>query len=1050
MAFSGSTVFGNAQSGGYVIGVGGATPVVSGAIESGVVVLSSLSSGKETVFSQSIEPYSSSVASGEQAFVLQGGSLIGGVSSGAQISAGSGAEIRVYSAGTTQNLVIDGALETISRGGVASNITVTDQGAFYILSGAVASGITITNEGFAIVDGDGSAASIVVGSGGNLVVDADITSDIVAGDVTDVTVSSGGSIDVDFGGRASVVTIEDQGAAYIFGTMDGSTLTRGGYAIIESSYQSVNAETKSGGVLSGSTILGTVLVEGGSTATAGAILDDTISAGGVVLVESGGIVDSSDVVASGGTLILLSGADAITPATEDGGTVVISGVVIVEQMGTITVYSGTSANGEVISSGLSAFVLQGGGISGAIIENYGGLEVQAGGTAIGTTIAAGGTLMVDAGGAISGAVTFSGIEGAIEFASLPTSTIVVSNFGSSDNLLFDSISGGGARYSLISGHTLVVSGVVAGGSVEQTATVVLDASSSYESSSFVLSNTKTGGLEVSYADTAASGGTISPTSNATSYDIPLYVLNYGGGYKIGIEVSLDDGQTYKMYEFDTGGTGLYAVYNPSWWSSYTIVSSNPAVISYTSGNTYTAQVVSSNATFQTTSGTSVGVTSDIGLISSADDPSNFTPQSWNSNATDVTPSAPLQDYFYGDFGVGLGSAENGIDNILAQFPSGTSNGFIVTVGNESSDGTGGVGSLQVGLTSGNMAGYTTIIAMQGENALDTFANSGASSYQELLAQGMLIIDSYLAGTLEISTNFVFDTGAPSTGVRGGTTITSTYDQALSSASGVVLTAAGVPFGGTATSGWVLDETSGFPTGTTSENAIGDTTGYVNTGLDAYWGVSVMFDVADGVIGFKLIACFAEGTCIRTPDGERPVETLIIGDRVTTIDGGERPVQWIGHRAVDCGRHPAPETVQPVRIMAHAFGPGLPARDLFLSPDHALYLDGVLIPVKQLINRGSVAQIRRPHVTYYHLELAQHDVVFAEGLPAETYLETGQRSAFTNGGSVIEAHPRFAPDEADAQLLWAALGYAPLVISGPEVESARARLATPPEPYRKSA
>jgi hypothetical protein len=181
-----------------------------------------------------------------------------------------------------------------------------------------------------------------------------------------------------------------------------------------------------------------------------------------------------------------------------------------------------------------------------------------------------------------------------------------------------------------------------------------------------------------------------------------------------------------------------------------------------------------------------------------------------------------------------------------------------------------------------------------------------------------------------------------------------------------------------------------------------------------------------------------------------VETLTAGDLVTTIDGSAQPVRWIGYRAVDCDRHPEPERVLPVRITAHAFGPGLPARDLFLSPDHALYRDGVLIPVKHLINGGSVAQLCRAHVTYYHVELAEHDVIFAEGLPAETYLETGHRAAFANGGSVIEAHPRFAGDETDAQILWAALGYAPLVISGAEVERARAQLATAPRPQRKTA
>ncbi len=97
----------------------------------------------------------------------------------------------------------------------------------------------------------------------------------------------------------------------------------------------------------------------------------------------------------------------------------------------------------------------------------------------------------------------------------------------------------------------------------------------------------------------------------------------------------------------------------------------------------------------------------------------------------------------------------------------------------------------------------------------------------------------------------------------------------------------------------------------------------------------------------VVACYARGTRIATPDGERPVETLAAGDRVLTVSGEARPVVWTGHRRVACDRHPNPEAVWPVRIAAGAFGDGLPRRDLFVSPDHALFADGVLIPAKCL-------------------------------------------------------------------------------------------------------
>jgi hypothetical protein len=85
---------------------------------------------------------------------------------------------------------------------------------------------------------------------------------------------------------------------------------------------------------------------------------------------------------------------------------------------------------------------------------------------------------------------------------------------------------------------------------------------------------------------------------------------------------------------------------------------------------------------------------------------------------------------------------------------------------------------------------------------------------------------------------------------------------------------------------------------------------------------------------------------------------------------------------------------------------MPARALFVSPDHALFVDDVLIPAKLLLNGTTVRQVKRKTVTYHHIELARHDVVLAEGLPAETYLDTGGRAAF-GGGAVVALHPAFA-------------------------------------------
>lgn len=147
----------------------------------------------------------------------------------------------------------------------------------------------------------------------------------------------------------------------------------------------------------------------------------------------------------------------------------------------------------------------------------------------------------------------------------------------------------------------------------------------------------------------------------------------------------------------------------------------------------------------------------------------------------------------------------------------------------------------------------------------------------------------------------------------------------------------------------------------------------------------------------VVACLATGTRILTTAGDTAVERLHVGDLVPTLTGqGAAPVRWIGHRRIDCRRHPRPDTVWPVRVGAGAFGPDAPARPLSLSPDHAVHVYGVLIPVGHLVNGATIVQEPADHVVYWHVELPTHGVLLAEGLPVESYLDTGNRDAFAAG------------------------------------------------------
>ncbi len=187
-------------------------------------------------------------------------------------------------------------------------------------------------------------------------------------------------------------------------------------------------------------------------------------------------------------------------------------------------------------------------------------------------------------------------------------------------------------------------------------------------------------------------------------------------------------------------------------------------------------------------------------------------------------------------------------------------------------------------------------------------------------------------------------------------------------------------------------------------------------------------------------CFTTGTLIRTDRGEVAVEDLQVGDRAVTASGALRPVIWIGHRTLDGAGGSLPHDQQPVRIRAGAFGGGLPTRDLSLSPGHPVLVGadangagGHLVPVMCLINGTTIAREPAASVTYWHVELDAHDILLAEGLAAESYLDWGDRPFFTEGSDHALHNPDFVVPGLSARCR-------PVAVDGPVVEAERARLS----------
>jgi hypothetical protein len=143
-------------------------------------------------------------------------------------------------------------------------------------------------------------------------------------------------------------------------------------------------------------------------------------------------------------------------------------------------------------------------------------------------------------------------------------------------------------------------------------------------------------------------------------------------------------------------------------------------------------------------------------------------------------------------------------------------------------------------------------------------------------------------------------------------------------------------------------------------------------------------------------CFMAGTAIATPSGEVVVEALKAGDLVSLSDGRVAPISWLGIQTVSTIFTDKLRT-SPIRIKAGALAEGLPARDLLISPDHAILLDGALVHAGALVNGATITrETDTPAVfTYYHVEVADHSLVLAEGVAAETFIDNVDRMAFDN-------------------------------------------------------
>jgi hypothetical protein len=155
----------------------------------------------------------------------------------------------------------------------------------------------------------------------------------------------------------------------------------------------------------------------------------------------------------------------------------------------------------------------------------------------------------------------------------------------------------------------------------------------------------------------------------------------------------------------------------------------------------------------------------------------------------------------------------------------------------------------------------------------------------------------------------------------------------------------------------------------------------------------------GTVGGGGVQCYLAGTLIFTPEGPRDVSSLKIGDSVVSYSGKAKPIKWIGRNRFTRRSHENwPTNVMPIKVARFALDGQTPSADLYLSAGHGIYLDGMLVQVGSLINGETITRASAAHcevLEYFQIELADHDVIFAEGAATETLLPSADHQLFDN-------------------------------------------------------
>lgn len=722
---------------------------------------------------------------------------------------------------------------------------------------------------------------------------------------------------------------------------------------------------------------------------------------------------------SGGTAYLqvLGTQNTITSATAD-------------YMGVLLASNGGVINNANLLSGGAAVAAGNGTLSGAVVSSGGGIEVTQNGTVIDPTVLAGGVVAAGdftakgqtfpAGGTISGGTfAFDSTEmirnGSAVGGKFDGTQLVLSG-GTATNGLFDAGSTqivGGYLYSAAdsSGGTTIAVGNVQSNAnwVAQSGAIANGATINAGANAYILH----GGV--------ASGGTVAGVEHVESGGTTIGVLVSGG-----TEI-VDSGGLTSQTTIESGGTELVNVGG----SAVNTTIADGGLLDIDGGTATSSILTGSNSQMLVESGGSAVYTSALSGGTITDNNGNLI-SAWVENGAVVNIENSGYVSAINLISGGIGHVSSGGTVLGANINAGS----IMDVSSSLVSGavvSGNHSELQAN------AGALIEDAVVNSYGVINVSNGAVLSGITVSAGGSanLLDGSILSGTMLLA-NGGFATITTATGgavdLQGNTNV------------GLVISGTGNP----------TTVISGF-SGTAAGNSDGITLAGVKAAdivhVDYPDANHVTFTLADksevtlniigvGNFGYSLETdgngdliyevCFLAGSMVATPDGERAVETMQVGDLVTAYDWQNntyvnRPVVWVGrkHKQIKQGV-PVDLAGYPVRVCANAIADGVPYKDLLVTPEHCLFFDGKFIPARMLVNGQSIIyDINISSYDYYHVETEEHSVLTVDGIYTESYLDTGNRRTFRQDGNLAVIR--------NTQRSWENDAAAPLVVARDVVE-----------------